>query len=195
MTSSYGGAAFASLLKLEGDCRSVPGYGAESSAEIDRSREISGLLSGGRMRGNMVWVISGREAFSPRMLKNYRYEPEIAFILMGDKEKNGVFDAFSELSRLKNVLTVLDERDTELISKWSKSGMLYAISGSASCNRAGNWENFLGTLDLNNIPSGLEDLIKDPSFPIRADGILPFFNAVESVLSGGARKYIPEYKV
>jgi hypothetical protein len=199
MTSSYGGVAFASLLKLEGARRSASGHEAfsekESSTEIGRSREISGLLSRGRMQGNMVWVISGREAFSPQMLKNYRYEPEIAFILMGNNEKSSIIDAFSELSRLKNVLTVLDERDTELISKWSKSGMLYAISGSASCNRAGNSGNFLSPLDLNNIPSGLEDLIKDPSFPIRADGILPFFNAVESILSGGVRKCIPEYKV
>ena len=82
----------------------------------------------------MVWVISGREAFSPQMLKNYRYEPEIAFILMGNNEKSSIIDAFPELSRLKNVLTVLDERDTELISKWSKAGMLYAVSDSAGGN-------------------------------------------------------------
>ena len=73
--------------------------------------------------------------------------------------------------------------------------MLYAISGAMINTATGNIGKFSVAKEFNSLPEELENFINNPSFPIRADGILQFFGAIESILSSGVKNCIPEYKV
>ena len=198
LTSSCANVGWASVLRL-GEGRN---FFAGAGGGTDRGalsgggvRKVSEILSRGRAKGSMVWIVEGSGAFASEMMDLYRYEPEIAFILLANSDKNTCLSAFEELSKLKNVLAVIDENDREALSKWSKTGMLYAVCSGKINKREGHCGDAQKSIMSGKIPLILENFIKNPSFPIRADGIFEAFNCIETLLSGGSSVALPEYRL
>lgn len=205
ITSSAGNTGWAAIVDADARPQDPSSLLAEKASQRStiqrRSRALSELVSRGRARGTMVWIIEGKGLFSAEMLKTYRFEPDIAFILLEKCDKNGVWAnniPFNEIFGLKNVLTVIPENESSFISEYSRREMLYAVSSSAKWGRVGNSNNFSCSIcDITHgrLPDELMSFIKNPSFPICADGIFELFNTVECILSGEKSKKIPEYKV
>ena len=202
MTSSAGNVGWAAAVDVD-ECQRNPSSvlaekGSQRNITQGCGRALSESVSRGRARGTMVWVVEGRELFSPEMLKTYRFEPDIAFILLEKRDKNGVWAynlPFDELFRLKNVLTVIPENESSVISEYSRRGMLYAVSSPEKLGRAGNSNHLSCDIANGRLPDEVAGFIKKPSFPICADRIFTFFNTVEYILSAGKSEKIPEYKI
>ena len=198
LTSSYANVGWTSLLKLDGEKSSLSGAvngSIRGASSGEKQRKASEILSRGRAKGSMIWIVEGSGTFSSEMLNLYRYEPEIAFILMGNTDKSDVLEAFGELSRLKNVLTVIDENDTDIISKWSRSGMLYAVCSGDLGGREEKCGDSIKDISTGKISNILRSFMENPTFPLRADGIFTLFNYIEALLSGGASNKLPEYRL
>lgn len=199
ITSSVGNVGWASLIDLDGSAvnNSIVGANGRQGAS-SRARAVSETVAKGRSRGNMVWIVKGREAFDPDMLKSYRYEPDIAFILLKEPDKNGKWGAsasFEALSGVKNALTIVPDKETAVVNEFDRRGILYAVSSFDNGLGEGNCGGSLSDLSHGNVPRAIEGFIHRPSFPIRADGIIPMFNAIEYLFSEGRSSKIPEYRI
>ena len=202
LTSSVGNVGWASVIEIETNADLPQDHSANAANKgggvSNRARIISETVSRGRSRGNMVWILKGRGLYDPDMLKIYRFEPDIAFILLEEPDKNGIrrgTASFDDLSRLKNVLSVIPASESDFISNCGSRGIIYAVSSVNKTQTEGKGELFSVDLSRGRLPIAIEGFIKHPSFPIIADGMIPLFNCIEYILSSGRSKQIPVHRI
>lgn len=170
LTSSVGNRDWASVMTIEG-------LGQQKLVE---------KLSQGRNRGNLVWILRGREAFSPEALKSCRYFPECAFIFVN----NGNIDV-SVLSGHKNILIILKNSDKSAENELIRRGIPYIFVSDD--------DNIFNTKEKGRGSKGfaasysLMSLIEAPSYPIMINDLSGGLNFVENLLSEGKSSAIPYY--
>ncbi len=163
LTSSAGNSGWASVISLD---RGEQG-------------KLSEFISKGRNRGSLVWILRGREAFSPETIKTCRYFPECAFVLASE----GDFDA-SVLSNSKNILVLLKKGDQKGEKELLGRGIPYIF---ADMNEKGRGEIY------SSLPPSLYGFLEAPRFPIVIENLSDGLNSIEYLLSGGKNKTLPYY--
>ena len=170
MTSSVGNVGWVSVITVDGSDQ----------------RKLTEILTNGRNRGNFVWILRGKEAFSPETLKICRYFPECAFLLAADRPIDR-----SALSGLKNILVLTKKGDI----KGERSDLPYVLVGESDpifcCRKEGSGGN--SYTGLNSWPEPLMKFLEAPSFPICIDSLSAALDSVENLLSGGRSYRIPYY--
>ena len=170
MTSSVGSSGWASVITVD------------SSDQ----RKLVEKISQGRNRGNLVWVLRGREAFSQETLKSCRYFPECAFVFVN----NGNVDV-SALSGHKNILIVLKNGDKKEETELARRGIPYLFASSDD-DIFNTKEKGRGAKSFS-LSSSLMSFLESPAFPIFIDDLSGGLNSVENLLSGGKSNSIPYY--
>ena len=170
MTTSAGNSGWASVL----------------SAESADARAMTEIISKGRNRGNLVWLIRGKEAFSPEIVKSYRYFPECAFVLARSRE-----ESLSTLSGAKNTLVLLKKGDQRGEKELLGLGIPYiSVDGSDPIfdpRGKGRESSF------SFLPPSLLSFLENPGLPITVEGLSDGLNAVENLLSEGKSRSVPYY--
>ena len=162
------------------------GWASVITVDNPDQRKLTEILANGRNRGNLVWILRGKETFSPETLKICRYFPECAFALVGDS----AIDPMA-LSGLKNILILIKKGD----KKCEKMNFPYILAGENDpifdYRKEGSGNK--SSLDLNSLPLSLIKFLEAPSFPICIDSLSEALGSVENLLSGGRRANIPYY--
>ena len=155
------------------------GWASVVSLGCGEQRKLSEIVSKGKNRGSLVWILEGREAFSSETVKTLRYFPECAFVLASD----GIFDA-SALSGAKNILILLKKGDQKGEKELLGRGIPYIF---ADAGEKGRGEIY------SSLPPSLYSFLESPRFPIVIENLYEGLNSIEYLLSGGKNKSIPYY--
>ena len=119
LTSSTGDTGWASLVHMD-------------NISSDKLYEI---VTKGRNRGNLVWILKGRGAFSPETVKICRYFPECAFVLTDSGDMNAV-----PLSEAKNILVLLQKGNVKGEKELLRSGIPYIFANLSDSDEKGREE-------------------------------------------------------
>jgi hypothetical protein len=188
---------------------SVSNIGWASVIEIGANREGAAKIAletvmKGKARGNMVWIIKGRELLSPEMRKIYLFNPECAFILNFCPSDDGDLSQMigsADLSKLKNILILIPESCKRSLSCMQNHRTLYAVTKDCpgSCALTGfskgegdRIRNGEGSV-RSELPRGVWSFLESPSLPIYADGMEDLFDDIENFISGGKSRRMPRY--
>jgi len=187
MTASVGNAGWASELIFDGKNRDLTS---------ERIKKASELISAGRNRGSMVWIIRGKGTFSREMLRLYRYYPECVFFLAENREtgsKSWENTDKKELLSSKNIVFVLSGTDQGEISLIAPLGIPYVIDPSlkGSTDHRSEGKASTGTGYYRE----LLGFIEAPAFPLTINGLSEAADVVETLLSDGKSRKIPRYSV
>jgi hypothetical protein len=187
MTSSVGNIGWASELIVDTK------NGDISPEQIKKAAE---LISSGRNRGSMVWIIRGKDAFSREVLRLYRYNPECVFFIIENRE-NGMKawenSDKKELSGLKNIVFVLSGAEQGDISLIAPLGIPYVIDPSLKGSAFGR--NDGGISPRVGYDRELLGFIESPAFPLTINSLSEAADIVEYLLSEGKSRQIPRYRI
>ena len=191
MTSSVGNKGWVSIINLD----------KIENSEDAKAAKLREIISQGRRRGNLVWIIKGRKAISAELLKICRYEPECTFIICvpHKNERNGeISDLLSDLRRSVNATPMISELNDPLISEFDKNGILYLIGDIRREVRGTGKgsEHLTAALPtrLEQIPA-LASFLQHPSLPLKIGHCYGFLSALERLLSDGKSTVLPEYDI
>ena len=170
MTSSVGNVSWASVITIDGSDQ----------------RKLVERISQGRGKGNLVWILRGKEAFSSETLKSLKYFPECAFMLVS----NGRID-HSAFAGLKNILIILKNGDRSEELELQRRGTPYLFAPESDDVFVTTKEKGRGAQSFSS--STLMSYIEAPIFPIVINDLLGGLNLIENQLSGGKSHSIPHY--
>ena len=170
MTSSAGSSGWASVV----------------SAEASGKRDLSEIISEGRSRGNLAWIIRGSEAFSPETIKICRCFPECAFILA-----DGAGKSLPALSGTKNILVLLKNGDQRNEKELIRQGIpyIFADGGDPIFDPKGKGRE----ASLSSLTPSLTAFLESPRLPIVIESFSELLNTVENILSEGKSRSVPYY--
>ncbi len=170
MTSSAGNTAWASVV----------------SVEHKSPRAFAEIISKGRNRGTMVWILRGREAFSSETLRTCKYFPDCAFVLASNQDFNATV-----FWGAKNVLVLLKKEDKNAEKELLRQGIpyIFADGNDPIFDVRGKGSGVI----LPSLPPALTSFIESPRLPITIDNPTICLNSVEYLLSNGKSSTIPYY--
>jgi hypothetical protein len=187
MTASVGNAGWASELIIDNK---------SGEPDAERTKKASDLISLGRNRGGMVWIVRGKGTYSPEMLRVYRYYPECTFFLIEEREdRSRSFENTDkkELFGAKNIIFVLSGADQAEYTLIASMGIPYVVDPSLKGNtsRASGAQLSVG----REYEGEIMRFFESPSFPLTINRISEAANIVENLLSEGKSRQIPRYTV
>ena len=185
MTSSVGNIGWASEIAL-GD--------KNGDISADRIKKVSDLISSGRSRGNLVWIMKGKGVCSSEMLRIYRYYPECVFFLVEDTKNNEkVWENTDNKSFFgsKNIIFLLSEVFGHNDSL-AALGIPYIIDRSLKGSTASLNGGFAA---VKGYERELMSFFESPAFPLTVDNIADVADLVEGLLSEGKSQRVPRYTV
>lgn len=187
MSSSVGDSGWASEIILDSK---------KDVLTADQVKKAADLISSGRNRGNMIWLIKGKGTYSQEMLRIYRYNPECIFFLAESSDNSvKISDNASkhELLATKNIVFVLWGREQSDFSAIDEAGIPYIIDPSLKA--APTLPNDSKTSPKKEYEKDLFRFLEAPSFPLTIYRLTEVADHIENLLSEGKSRQIPRHKI